>query len=99
MITIFWGGLKGEGTQEEFAKWFFENIMIGYKTENTLSNWWLKQLPHFIRLRHILLYSVLKQEMKLNSKGPWQPMIDQWKPLIENDIPFIKLEFLNDYQV
>ncbi|MHA1739695.1 MAG: phosphotransferase enzyme family protein [Candidatus Heimdallarchaeota archaeon] len=96
MITIFWGGLNGEQNREEFAQWFFENIMIGYKTENTLSNWWLKKLPDFIRLRHVLLYSVLKQEMKLNPKGPWQPLLDQWQPMIENDIPYIALDFLYD---
>jgi Ser/Thr protein kinase RdoA (MazF antagonist) len=98
MITVFWGGLKGESTREDFAQWFFENIMIGYNTENTLSNWWLKQLPNFIRLRHILLYSVLKQEIKLNPKSPFVTQVDQWKPMIENDIPFIELAFLNDYK-
>ena len=99
MITIFWGGLNGEQNQEEFAQWFFENIMIGYNEENSLSNWWLKQLPNFIRLRHMLLYSVLKQELKLNPESSYKPLVDQWKPMIENDIPFIELEFLNDYQV
>ncbi len=97
MITAFWGKLQGERNRDEFAQWFFENIMKGYVEENTLSNWWLKKLPDFIRLRHMLLYSVLKQEMKLNPKGPWQPMVDQWRPMIENDIPYIALDFLNDY--
>ena len=36
------------------------------------------------------------QEMKLNSKGPWQPLLNQWKPMIENDIPYISLDFLED---
>jgi len=34
--------------------------------------------------------------MKLNPKGPWQPLLDQWKPMIENDIPYISLDFLED---
>ncbi|MHA1124336.1 MAG: phosphotransferase enzyme family protein [Candidatus Heimdallarchaeota archaeon] len=97
MITAFWGGLNGEQDREEFAQWFFENIMIGYNKENSLSNWWIKQLSNFIRLRHILLYSVLKQELKLNPKSPYIPLVEQWKPLIENDIPYIELGFLNDY--
>ena len=71
--------------------------MIGYRQENVLSNYWLQQLPNFVRLRHILLYAVLTQEMKLNPKGPWQPLIDNWKPMIENDVPYIELDFLNNY--
>ena len=57
--------LRGSYQQEEkdaYAKWFLENFMAGYNEENTLDGFWLNEIPFFLKLRDITLYTVFHKK-------------------------------------
>jgi Ser/Thr protein kinase RdoA (MazF antagonist) len=54
---------KSEQEKEVFAKHFLKYFLKGYETENPIPNHLMKQLPLFLKLRDITLYSVLHKKI------------------------------------
>ena len=96
LFTVLWAKLNGERNREEFIIDFLNKFLKGYNEENELSNWWLSKISDFLRMRHILLYAVIVREHKLNPTEWSKKHIDEWKPMIENDIPYVKLFEIKD---
>jgi len=46
---------------KDFTQRFFYSFMEGYSKENGIEQDWLRQIPYFLRLRHIILYSAYCQ--------------------------------------
>ncbi|WP_066289769.1 phosphotransferase enzyme family protein [Bacillus sp. FJAT-29937] len=49
--------------REEFGRLFMDAFLAGYKKENNLPNGWEEQLPLFLMLRDITLYSVFNKKI------------------------------------
>jgi Ser/Thr protein kinase RdoA (MazF antagonist) len=97
LFTVLWFiKLNGKKSREEFISDFLLKFLEGYNQENKLSNWWLNKIDVFLRMRHILLYAVMIREHKLNPTKWSRKIIKEWKPMIENNIPYVKLMELND---
>ncbi|WP_128895249.1 phosphotransferase enzyme family protein [Longirhabdus pacifica] len=80
----------GEEKRTLVAKHFFENFMEGYSQENHLDNNWIKQIPLFLKLREMLLFSVIYRSLYPDYMNDWgNEFIKQAKMSIENDIPYL----------
>nr|WP_295680146.1 phosphotransferase [uncultured Lachnoclostridium sp.] len=47
--------------EKDFMRRFFNSFMEGYSKENYIERDWFSQIPYFLRLRHIILYSAYCQ--------------------------------------
>ncbi|MBE2220614.1 MAG: phosphotransferase [Anaerolineae bacterium] len=81
---------------DEFAPVFWEPFWRGYCEENELDSSWLKEIPHFMKLREIDLYAVLMRDYSPETWGA-----DSWPgrymngrlQRIEQGIPYISMTF------
>lgn len=84
-----------EGMEKiSFARCFMENFIMGYKKENSIDDYWMKQVPTFLRLRMVSKYMLHYQEWKSNLMSETRKSAFlEWKHKIENDIPYIDIDF------
>ncbi|NHJ05248.1 MAG: hypothetical protein EAX90_10510 [Candidatus Heimdallarchaeota archaeon] len=94
LFTLIWFYLDKKSNKDEFCERFLGIFLKGYSQENILSTWWLNRISDFIRMRHILLYAVVIREHKLKPTEWSENIIKEWKPMIYNDIPYVKLKEL-----
>ena len=77
-----------------FSKFFLEHFMAGYSSENTLSKFWLDQIPLFLKLYEIYMYKLSHQEFDVYNLRPEViEFFKRYKYNIENDIPYIESAF------
>jgi Ser/Thr protein kinase RdoA (MazF antagonist) len=89
--------LKSDGIEyrNKAAQHFFDHFMEGYFQENVLDIYWLKKIPLFLRLREILVYSGAFRSLDMNNLHPWsKEMIETTTANIENDLPFLDIQFV-----
>ena len=78
----------------EFARTFYHTFMDGYRQENHLDPIWLKEIPYFLKLREMDLYIIIHRSFDIHNLGPWEAsFMDQRKERLENDVPFIDMDF------
>lgn len=91
--TILWKCSGQEHREkDDYAKEFLENFMIGYCAENRLEDFWLNELPFFLRLRDITLYTVLHQKFDKNNLLRYARLLDEIRTRIEREVPIVFLE-------
>jgi len=79
------------GSVEEFLTHF----LSGYAQENRLDPKWLKEIPHFLKIREIDLYAVIHRSFDVNNiTNPWVAgFMKDRKERIEQDVPFLDFDF------
>jgi len=93
-IVLFYAAMW-EKDRSSFTDEFMRHFLEGYRRENHLDESWLREIPIFLKLREIDLYSVILREFGTN----WQD--DEWnagymhrrKEKIEAGIPYIDYDF------
>lgn len=77
-----------------FTARFAPVFLSGYTEENRLDPVWLKELPHFMKLREIDLFAAILFTMGENPEHPWcaRYMKDR-REKISADVPFIKYDW------
>ncbi len=69
---------------------FIENFMKGYYKENYIDEYWLKQIPTFLKLREIIVYIGICRSVDLSNSSEWtRNYILQSKSRIEQSIPIV----------
>jgi Ser/Thr protein kinase RdoA (MazF antagonist) len=93
MFFANWNGMPSHHqSKDQYLTDFFQNFMTGYSKENTIDEFWLKQLPIFTKHHQILLFIVFTDEWKAPNK--WQSnTLKNWKQQILLDIPVVKIRF------
>lgn len=78
-----------------FTQEFMAHFLGGYRRENRIDGAWLKEIPHFLKLREIDLYAVIHRSFDVNSlEDPWDAhYMHNRKHKIENDVPYINFDF------
>ena len=77
-----------------FAAHFMKNFVRGYGKENSIDGFWLEQIPGFLRLRMISKYILHYPEWKSGRMSEKrQSAFVEWKRKIENDIPYLEVDF------
>ncbi|WP_026476261.1 phosphotransferase enzyme family protein [Alkaliphilus transvaalensis] len=83
----------GDKTEEEklvFATEFLRAFFRGYNEIHRLDQYWIDQLPYFLRLRDIVLYSVLNKKLDKGNLTERQiDLLNQIKDRIEKEIPIV----------
>lgn len=74
---------------------FLDHFLSGYSLENKLDPKWLKEIPHFLKIREIDLYAVIHRSFDVNNiANPWVAgFMKGRKERIEQDRPFLDLDF------
>lgn len=88
--------LPSDGTDRRHlvAQRFYDAFMEGYCTEHTLSSQWLQRLPHFLRLRELLVLSGAFRSLDLDHLHPWsKEMIEFTCRNLEYDLPYLDIRF------
>lgn len=86
------GMAYGAIREDEFIKNFVLNFLRGYITEKSITQYWLSQIPYFINLIEIGIYSALKGE-DVSAVPPLDRFMKNRKENIENDIPYLNIDF------
>ena len=80
--------------KDGFAEHFLRCYLKGYLPENPLGGFWLRQLPHFLKLLEINVYAVVHRAYTAGSQDGW---IGKFMPgrqaRLENDVPYVGTDF------
>lgn len=69
---------------------FMEYFLKGYMKENTITDYWLKQIPLFLRLREIIVYTGMYRSFDMSNLDDWtKDYLTQSKRRIENGISIV----------
>ncbi len=80
--------------KKEFATGFMKNYLRGYLNENRMTVLWIKQLPYFLKLLEIGVYSQIYKNCDVNDYDSWcGKFMANRKHRIENDVPYINVDF------
>ena len=87
--------VMGRKNVTEFTHEFMFHFIKGYKRENQIKSEWLKEIPHFFKLREIDLYAVIHRSFDVkNLDDPWCiRYMDNRRYKIEHDVPYIDFDF------
>lgn len=93
-IVLFYIAMDAEDPSA-FTQEFMTCFLTGYRKANALDPKWLKEVPHFLKLREIELYAVMFRDFDVNNiDNEWcARFMHGRKSLIELDVPFIDFDF------
>lgn len=78
---------------DEFGHFFMQHFMPAYLQENWLNPTWQEQIPVFLRLREISIYSYIH----CNWDNDGHPAVQNWmnacRHRIDNDLPIAQIDF------
>jgi Ser/Thr protein kinase RdoA (MazF antagonist) len=78
----------------EFAPGFWQTFMRGYAAENDLDPAWQREIPHFMKLREIDLYALIKRDYDSLEGDPWiEAYMDGRKERIVRGEPYLEMDF------
>ncbi|MDI9458391.1 MAG: phosphotransferase [Bacillota bacterium] len=91
--TIWWK-FGGQDTREKdaYAREFLRDFMIGYNAENRLEDYWLNELPFFMKLRDIILYAVFHKKLDQSGLQRFSKLLDEIRTRIEQEVPIAVLD-------
>jgi Ser/Thr protein kinase RdoA (MazF antagonist) len=74
---------------------FMPHFLRGYRRENRLDPIWLKEMPHFLKLREIELYAVIHRSFDVDQiDNAWCATFMQGRrERIEQDMPYVEFDF------
>jgi Ser/Thr protein kinase RdoA (MazF antagonist) len=78
-----------------YLEGFLRHFLQGYRRENRLDPGWLREIPHFLKLREIDLYAVIHRSFDVaNLDDPWCARYMRGrKQRIEAGLPFVEFDF------
>jgi len=84
-----------EEREEGFSRRFLDSFMAGYRQENRLAGYWLKELPTFLEYRRLHLFLSALAVYNRNPKAwrSWRPWFKEKRKAILQDVPVVDIEF------
>lgn len=94
MVLFYAVPIDGVGAPQ-FTQELMPSFLRGYGRENQLDAIWLREIPHFLKLREIDLYAIIHRSFDVNNlDDPWVAgFTNERKEKIENDMPYIDFDF------
>lgn len=85
-----------EADKQAFAHRFLSNYLAGYRLENDLPIFWQRQIPHFLKLKELCIYSTLIDHADVAQPDSWvgRFMLGRAKR-VANDVPYVAIDFDN----
>lgn len=86
--------------RKDFALQFTHSFLKGYKTENQVDSNWLMKIPFFLNYRQLYSYMYFSNNLteEQKSNGRVKKALSSMKIKIENDIPYLDLQFNRIYE-
>jgi len=93
-IVLFYMSM-GEEDEPDFCYQFLRHFMSGYNSENTLAAHWYQEIPHFLKMREIDLYSIIYRSFDVEDLQDTfvSDFMRGRKYAIENDVPYLDFCF------
>lgn len=93
-IVLFYTVMDAEDWPA-YTQEFMTHFLQGYRQQYRLDPQWLREIPHFLKLRELELYAVMHRDFDVNNiDHPWCARFMQGrKARIEADVPFIDFDF------
>lgn len=92
-MVLFYAALR-EDDRLTFAQEFLPPFLKGYAQENKLDPVWLKELPHFMKLREIYLYAIAVYISKTQPDVEWTGnYINMLRQSVDENLAYIDLDF------
>ena len=94
-MSLFDGLVLYPGPDKQaFAHSYLQEFLKGYRRENQIDSFWLEQIPHFLKLLEIGVYSQVYQFYNPQENQSWvgKFMLDR-KDCILSDTPYIDINF------
>jgi Ser/Thr protein kinase RdoA (MazF antagonist) len=89
-LVYVYGGDDGKSDRESQTLRFMEHFMKAYNQEHSIEGFWLKQMPLFLRLREIIVYTGMHRSVDLQNLDEWsRDYLSESKTRIENGIPIV----------
>jgi len=79
--------------KDEYASYFLRNFLTGYLSENPLAQFWLEQLPLFLKLLEINVYDVVAKSYPDDADEWVMKFMAGRQERIECDRPYVDLKF------
>jgi amicoumacin kinase len=78
-----------------FSREFLTHFLRGYREVHELDRRWLKEIPHFLKLREMELYAVIHRDFDVGHiDDPWADIYMRGrKRKIETGVPFVDFDF------
>ncbi len=85
--------ISPDADKDTYAQNFLHNFLTGYLPENSLSQFWLEQLPLFLKLLEINIYDSVARFYP-DEAGEWaSKFMPGRKERLENDTPYTNLNY------
>ncbi|WP_146005385.1 phosphotransferase enzyme family protein [Haloimpatiens massiliensis] len=80
--------------QINFAWSFIGAFLQGYTKENVIDSYWIEKIPLFLEYRRLCSYMFFVKMWSQENIEPWQKeYLERMKYNIENEIPYIEMDF------
>jgi amicoumacin kinase len=96
LAMVLFYAVTNRADAEAFGRFFWPLFWRGYRQENHLDARWLAEIPHFMKLREIDLYTVILRDVPpAEIEGhPWTAQFMRGRrKRIENDVPCLNMPF------
>jgi Ser/Thr protein kinase RdoA (MazF antagonist) len=81
---------------QEFARRFMHHYLLGYRQENEFLPFWQSQIPHFLKLKEICVYTPLIGHPDINLPDSWVGRFMRGRAeRIANDVPYVEIDFIS----
>ncbi|MFJ5965892.1 phosphotransferase enzyme family protein [Bacillus sp. NPDC093026] len=95
LYNVLWYPVIPYDDKAAFTAEFMGHFLKGYRKENELDDAWLKTIPDFLRLRHMLIYGLLHQAFDLETIDSNQKaMLTRFREEIEQQTPITPFDFM-----
>lgn len=93
LAMVLFYAITNRADVAEFAPHFWRHFMRGYRQENQLDPAWLREIPHFMKLREIDLYAIIHRSWDVeNIENNWAATFMRGRrERIEQDVPYLNL--------
>lgn len=99
LAMVLFYAITNRADAEAFGRFFWTQFWRGYRQENDLDVRWLAEMPHFMKLREIVLYSVIMRDVgsEYIDDHPWTANFMRGRrQRIENDVPCLDIPLTED---
>lgn len=81
-------------SRESYASAVASSLLRGYREKNEIDPIWIERIPHFLKLREILSYSICHCYWDLaNLQENQRTLLSLYRKNIERDIPVVNIDF------
>ncbi|MBP0724775.1 phosphotransferase [Bacillus sp. RG28] len=91
-----WQGMSFNPDNQSFPHQFLESFFKGYREECELKKDTIVQIPLFLKLREVFLFTLFNEKWELEQLEEWQKYtLNDLRFRIENEIPYTDIDFVS----